>query len=174
MSIGLGKGVGIPVKLMHESEGHVITVSTYVYMVKSFLFCVLFSRKEGSPSEFSSLSLSLLFFFFSFSRREMLRKERKSEGRERDGSLWCWGYYFLPLLLLHWESVWGDAAPYKIARWPPFFFLLLLGWIEIRRTVPRDAGGSRGQLELSVDERVAHGARRCAFSLSFLFLFEEK
>ena len=26
MSIGLGKGVGIPVKLMHESEGHVITV----------------------------------------------------------------------------------------------------------------------------------------------------
>ncbi|CAL6299378.1 unnamed protein product [Bathycoccus prasinos] len=25
-SVGLGKGVGIPVKLMHESEGHVITV----------------------------------------------------------------------------------------------------------------------------------------------------
>lgn len=26
MSKGLGKGVGIPVKLLHESEGHVVTV----------------------------------------------------------------------------------------------------------------------------------------------------
>jgi len=26
MSSGLGKGVGVPVKLLHESEGHVVTV----------------------------------------------------------------------------------------------------------------------------------------------------
>jgi len=26
MSAGLGKGVGVPVKLLHESEGHVVTV----------------------------------------------------------------------------------------------------------------------------------------------------
>mmetsp|Transcript_4828 Transcript_4828/g.17563 ORF Transcript_4828/g.17563 Transcript_4828/m.17563 type:complete len:105 (-) Transcript_4828:123-437(-) len=26
MSKGLGKGVGIPVKLLHESEGHVVTI----------------------------------------------------------------------------------------------------------------------------------------------------
>jgi len=32
MSIGLGKGVGIPVKLMHESEGHVITVRYYSFV----------------------------------------------------------------------------------------------------------------------------------------------
>ena len=24
--VGLGKGVGVPVKLLHESEGHVVTV----------------------------------------------------------------------------------------------------------------------------------------------------
>ena len=26
MNKGLGKGVGVPVKLLHESEGHVVTV----------------------------------------------------------------------------------------------------------------------------------------------------
>jgi len=26
MSTGLGKGIGIPVKLLHESEGHTVTV----------------------------------------------------------------------------------------------------------------------------------------------------
>ena len=30
MSKGLGKGVGIPVKLLHESEGHVVTVRARV------------------------------------------------------------------------------------------------------------------------------------------------
>jgi len=34
MSIGLGKGVGIPVKLMHESEGHVITVRYSIHSCK--------------------------------------------------------------------------------------------------------------------------------------------
>ena len=85
MSIGLGKGVGIPVKLMHESEGHVITVTTI--RVKSFC-SFSFPKREGS-SEFS-LVVTLFFFFFFFflclfSRKEMRRKERKSEGRERDG-----------------------------------------------------------------------------------------
>lgn len=27
MSSGLGKGIGIPVKLLHEAEGHTVTVS---------------------------------------------------------------------------------------------------------------------------------------------------
>ena len=50
-----------------------------VYMVKSF-FCS-FSRKEGSPSEFS-LVLSLVFFFLLFSRDKRW-KEREEERRQR-------------------------------------------------------------------------------------------
>jgi len=38
-SVGLGKGVGIPVKLMHESEGHVITVPL-LHSFLSFSLCL--------------------------------------------------------------------------------------------------------------------------------------
>ena len=88
MSIGLGKGVGIPVKLMHESEGHVITV--HYYSCEIFLCSFSFPKREGS-SEFS-LVVTLFFFFFFFlcflfSRKETRRKERKSEGRGTRRSL---------------------------------------------------------------------------------------
>jgi hypothetical protein len=32
MSKGLGKGVGVPVKLLHESEGHIVTVRVMTMM----------------------------------------------------------------------------------------------------------------------------------------------
>ncbi len=42
-SVGLGKGVGIPVKLMHESEGHVITVLLLHSFLSFFLSVCLFN-----------------------------------------------------------------------------------------------------------------------------------
>lgn len=33
MSKGLGKGVGVPVKLLHESEGHIVTVRVMTMVI---------------------------------------------------------------------------------------------------------------------------------------------
>ena len=117
-----------------------------------------------------TFALLLLVLVLVLSKRDA--KEREEKRRQRTRRV------FLMLGILFSSSSLREClrgcGPYKIARWPPFFFLLLLlGWTEIRRTVPRNAGGSRGQLELSVDERVAHGARRCAFS-PFVSLFIRK
>jgi hypothetical protein len=54
-SVGLGKGVGIPVKLMHESEGHVITVpllhSFLSFSVSLMLFLCVFFIRENSIAQ---------------------------------------------------------------------------------------------------------------------------
>ena len=52
-NVGLnGKGVGVPVKLMHESEGHVVTVrnreeeSLRLSILSRNVFCLLFSSRS--------------------------------------------------------------------------------------------------------------------------------
>ena len=45
--VGLGKGVGVPVKLLHESEGHVVTVRSLdvdARRRRSMRDCAMFSR----------------------------------------------------------------------------------------------------------------------------------
>lgn len=83
MSIGLGKGVGIPVKLMHESEGHVITVST-IYILS---FCSgSFFPKRGILLNFLSLSLLFFFFLFFFSRDKRCEGKRgRAKGENETG-----------------------------------------------------------------------------------------
>jgi len=123
MSIGLGKGVGIPVKLMHESEGHVITVST-IYILS---FCSgSFSRKEGSFWIFSRCHFcSSSTCSCSLVMKDA--KEREEERRQRTRRV------FLMLGMLFSSSSSSServflrgCGPYKIAHWQTFFFLLLL------------------------------------------------
>jgi len=124
MSIGLGKGVGIPVKLMHESEGHVITVST-IYILS---FCSgSFSRKEGSFWIFSRCHFCSSSSTCSCSLVMKDAKEREEERRQRTRRV------FLMLGMLFSSSSSSServflrgCGPYKIAHWQTFFFLLLL------------------------------------------------
>jgi hypothetical protein len=48
--VGLGKGVGVPVKLLHESEGHVVTVRSLdvdARRRRSMRDCAMFSRNDA-------------------------------------------------------------------------------------------------------------------------------
>jgi len=109
MSIGLGKGVGIPVKLMHESEGHVITVST-IYILS---FCSgSFFPKRGILLNF--LSLSLLFFFFYlflFSRDERCEGKRGRAKAENETGLFDVGDALFFFLFFFRESVFEGLRP---------------------------------------------------------------
>ena len=69
-NVGLnGKGVGVPVKLMHESEGHVVTVRN--------------REEEESLLRLSILLSRIMFFNVFFFLREMIplfdERERELE-----------------------------------------------------------------------------------------------
>ena len=71
-NVGLnGKGVGVPVKLMHESEGHVVTVRKYR------------EEEEESLLRLSILLSRIMFFNVFFFLREMIplfdERERELE-----------------------------------------------------------------------------------------------
>ena len=52
-NVGLnGKGVGVPVKLMHESEGHVVTVRKYREEESLLRLSILLSRNVFLMSSF--------------------------------------------------------------------------------------------------------------------------
>jgi len=74
MSIGLGKGVGIPVKLMHESEGHVITVHYSIH---------LYVKERGISSEFSLVVVALLLLLVLLVLLVLSKRDAKEREEER-------------------------------------------------------------------------------------------
>jgi len=144
MSSGLGKGIGIPVKLLHEAEGHTVTV-------RPLLDSILDARTRASAAR---------------SRGRARASPSLSGGRDRAASRRKKTYSFFIFVRGDRRSILPPSLPRNALIHPPrptrrrARRVAIADRAQERRDVPRHAPRVGGQLELPTRGHHADGQRR--------------